>query len=242
MVISVPEAARLAERFEDRPAEEALAWAITRFSPRIALACSFQDEDMVVLDMAWRIRPDMAMIAVDTGRLHRETHDMMDRVRARYGVAPEILKPDADEVQAMTAAKGADLFYDSVENRQACCNVRKVRPLRRRLASLDAWVTGLRRGQCESRAGIRKIEADAAHHGIVKLNPLADWTRAQVDEYIRARDVLRHPLYAQGYASIGCQPCTRPVQAGEDARAGRWWWEDPARQKECGIHGGEVKE
>jgi phosphoadenosine phosphosulfate reductase len=135
----------------------------------------------------------------------------------------------------MVARKGPNLFYESVENRLLCCNVRKVQPLTRHLATLDAWITGLRRDQWATRTNIRKVEIDHDHGAIVKLNPLAEWTEGEVWAYIRERDLPTHPLYAKGYTSIGCAPCTRAVAPGEASRAGRWWWETNA-PKECGIH------
>ena len=135
----------------------------------------------------------------------------------------------------MVARHGPNLFYRQVEHRLLCCQVRKVLPLTRYLASLDAWITGLRRDQWASRSDIRKIEIDHDHGAIVKLNPLAEWTEEEVWDYVREREIPYHPLYERGYASIGCAPCTRPVEPGEPARAGRWWWEENA-PKECGIH------
>lgn len=235
MKIAKEEIARLASEFEGCGAEQVLRWALERFHPRIALSNSLQTEDMVVLDIAWRIRPDVRVFTLDTGRLHQETYDMMDRVRDHYGVKLEVLFPDAAEVRAMVEAKGLNLFYESVENRHQCCGIRKVKPLQKMLAGLDAWVTGLRREQWSSRSDIRKIEADAANDGILKLNPIADWTQAMLDDYVRANNVPRHALYAKGFTSIGCLPCTRPTQPGENPRAGRWWWEQEG-VKECGLH------
>ena len=224
----------LAEQFESQTAQAVLAWAIERFHPRIALSNSLQTEDMVVLDIAWRIEPKVRVFTLDTGRLHQETYDMMDRVRERYG-GLEILFPDSAEVEQMVRAKGLNLFYESVENRHACCGVRKVNPLRRQLASLDAWVTGLRRDQWSTRANVPKIEIDAANGGITKLNPIADWSQEQLDSYVNEHTVPRHALYSKGFTSIGCLPCTRATQPGENPRAGRWWWEQDL-QKECGLH------
>ena len=187
---------------------------------------------MVIVDLASRVAPTFRVFTLDTGRLPQETHEMIDEVRRRYGVAVEVVAPDTAEVEAMVAAHGTNLFYQSVELRSRCCEVRKVRPLARKLAGLDAWAAGLRRSQGETRAGIAKVEQV---DGRIKLNPLADWTREQVEEYIRQFDVPVHPLYARGYTSIGCAPCTRAGAEGEGERAGRWWWEQDGR-KECGIH------
>jgi phosphoadenosine phosphosulfate reductase len=186
--------------------------------------------------MAYRIDPHVRVVTVDTGRLPQETHDFIDEVRERYPEARiETLLPDHTEVEAMVARHGQNLFRKSVEMRFVCCHVRKVLPLVRALHGLDGWFTGLRRDQWASRAAIRKVELDHDHGGIVKLNPLADWSEDDVWDYVKEHDVPSHPLYAKGYTSIGCAPCSRPIQIGEDHRAGRWWWESDA-PKECGIH------
>lgn len=218
--------------FENMAPEELLRWALEAYGARFAIATSFQKEGMAIIDMAWRIRPDARVFTLDTGRLPEETGAMIEAVRGRYGIEVEIVRPDASEVESMVAAHGADLFYLEPRLRMLCCEVRKVRPLERKLATVDAWATGLRRGQSASRAGVPKVDASRSP---VKIAPLAAWTAAEVDEYIRTHDVPLHPLYARGYASIGCAPCTRPVGEGADERAGRWWWENDT-EKECGIH------
>lgn len=187
---------------------------------------------MVIIDLATRIDPQVRIFTLDTGRLPEETHFMMDKVREQYGVVVEAVRPDPAEVGQMVAGHGLNLFYDSMENRKLCCAVRKVRPLERQLAGLRAWATGLRREQTEDRAATPKVQQI---DGRVKINPLADWTGAQVEQYIAEHAVPLHPLYAQGYGSIGCAPCTRALAPGESERAGRWWWEQDDR-KECGIH------
>jgi len=235
MALSSTEVLQLSEQFEPQSAPEVLRWALGKFQPKIALSNSLQTEDMVVLDIAWRIQPQVRVFTLDTGRLHQETYDMMDRLRDHYGVKLEVLFPEAAEVQAMVNAKGLNLFYESIENRHECCGVRKVKPLQKLLATLDGWVTGLRRDQWASRTNIQKIEIDAANGGIIKVNPIADWTQEQLDEYVQAHNVPRHALYAKGFTSIGCLPCTRATKPGEDPRAGRWWWEQEG-QKECGLH------
>lgn len=235
MALSKEEVSQFAEQFEGQTAEQVLRWALERFHPRIALSNSLQTEDMVVLDIAWRIQPQVRVFTLDTGRIHQETYDMMDRVRDHYGLRLEVLFPDAAETQAMVNAKGLNLFYESVENRHECCGVRKVKPLQKRLATLDAWVTGLRRDQWASRTNIQKMEVDGANGGILKLNPIADWTQEQLDQYVRVHGVPQHALYSKGFTSIGCLPCTRPTRPGENPRAGRWWWEQDL-QKECGLH------
>ncbi len=220
---------------ETATAEQVLAWGLDTYGDRLAVCTSFQAEGMVVVDMAARLRAKVRVFTIDTGRLPPQTYDLMEAVHRRYGIRVEVVLPDSREVEAMTTRHGPNLFYHSVPQRVLCCEIRKVRPLDRKLRTLDAWVTGLRRDQSDTRAGIRKIEIDSAHGAIAKLNPLADWTAGQVESYLRQYDVPRHGLYAEGYTSIGCAPCTRPPLPGQGPRSGRWWWETAA-EKECGIH------
>src|SRR5262245_51854150 len=221
----------------DEPsAEQRLEWARRAFSPRLALASSFGAEDVVLIDMLARVDRTARIFALDTGRLPAETYATMDAVRDRYGVVVEVLFPRHEAVESLVRERGVNLFYRSVDDRRRCCGVRKVEPLGRALTELDAWITGLRREQAVTRALVRKAEVDAEHRGIVKVNPLADWSWAQVWAYIRAHDVPYNPLHDQGYPSIGCAPCTRPIAPGENLRAGRWWWEQDPTAKECGLH------
>jgi phosphoadenosine phosphosulfate reductase len=213
-------------------AREILHWAIEEFGQRFALVTSFQREGMVILDIAARISPAVRVITLDTGRLPEETYQMMDTVRERYGVRVEVVLPDGREVEAMVAAHGANLFRREPVLRKLCCQVRKVRPLDLRLAGLDAYAVGLRRGQGESR---ESVEAVNRVDGRYKISPLAEWTAEELEQYRLRHNVPDHPLYARGFASIGCAPCTRAVSAGEGERAGRWWWEQ-AGDKECGLH------
>ncbi|MFZ5625041.1 MAG: phosphoadenylyl-sulfate reductase [Gemmatimonadota bacterium] len=229
------EAGEVAVQLDDQPAEAVLAWALERFGKHVALCTSFQAEGMVLLDMAWRIDPGIRVFTIDTGRLHQETHDLIDQVRERYRIPIEVHSPDAVEVEAMTRRHGVNLFYRSVPNRLLCCQVRKVRPLQRVLGGLDAWITGLRRETWASRANIRKVEVDHDHGGMAKINPLADWTHDELMAYVRCHELPSHALYARGFTSIGCAPCTRATTPAEDPRAGRWWWETNA-PKECGMH------
>jgi thioredoxin-dependent adenylylsulfate APS reductase len=227
---------------ESLDAEEILTWGIKNFHPRLALSASFGGpEGMALLHMMHRIEPTSRVFVLDTGRLPQATYDLIDRVRDRYDKAIEVLFPAAGAVAAMVREHGMNLFYESVEKRQLCCRLRKVEPMDRFLVDLDAWVSGLRRGQGVTRSEVRKVEIDQAHGGIVKLNPLADWTHDDVWKYVRDNDVPVNRLHAQGYPSVGCDPCSRAIQPGDDIRAGRWWWENP-ETKECGIHVGEEKE
>jgi len=242
---SVPEG--LAEQirrgaFEAWGAERLLAWAIEAFHPRLALSASFgAPEGMVLLDMMHRIEPASRVFVLDTGRLPQATYDLIDRVRERYGKPVEVLFPRPEAVEEMVRRHGMNLFYESVAHRQLCCRIRKVEPLERKLAELDAWVSGLRRDQNVTRTDTPKVEIDDAHGGIVKVNPLADWRAGQVADYVREHDVPTNRLHRLGYPSVGCDPCSRPVKEGEDERAGRWWWERP-ETRECGIHVGEEEE
>ena len=227
--------AELGQEFEGRSAEDVIRWALDTFGARIAISTSFQVEGMVVLDIAHRIDPNVRVLTVDTGRLPEETYDLIDRVREYYGVPIEVHYPDHDDLSSMITRHGANPFYNSVSLRLRCCEIRKVDPLKSALGNLDAWITGLRRSQSGTRANTSKVESDSAHGDIVKVNPLADWSPEEVWEYIKARDIPYNALYDQGYTSIGCAPCTRPTQPGEDPRAGRWWWETGV-PKECGMH------
>lgn len=220
------------DQIESLDAHSLLCWAVDTFGDALVISTSFQREGMVILDMASRIHLGIRVITLDTGRLPEETHHMIEIVRRRYGFRVETVFPDYDEVEEMVSRHGPNLFYQNAPMRMLCCEVRKVRPLQRKLAEFRAWVAGLRRSQSATRSGLRKVEEE---NGLVKLSPLADWTGQQVADYIRLHHVPEHPLYARGYASIGCAPCTRAVQPGEAERAGRWWWERDT-PKECGIH------
>jgi len=213
-----------------------LSWAFSRFHPRLALACSFQAEGSVLIDLIHQLRgADFRVFTLDTGRLNQETYDCMEAIRARYGIEIEVFFPDSTQVEEMVRQHGMNLFYDSIEQRKLCCGIRKVEPLKRALSGLDGWMTGLRREQAVTRTQVQKVEIDHDHGNIVKINPLADWTERQIWDYVRQNNLPYNRLHDQGYPSIGCAPCTRAVQAGEDSRAGRWWWENP-ETKECGLH------
>jgi phosphoadenosine phosphosulfate reductase len=216
-------------------AEDLMVWAQDTYRSRFAVVTAFQPEGMVLVDMALRYNSSTRIVTVDTGRLPQETYDIMDAVRLKYGAPVEVLLPAAGEVERMVARHGLNLFRGDPALRKLCCHIRKVRPLEARLAAtVDAWATGLRREQSAERALIGKAEQPDSG-GPLKLNPLADWTQAQVDEYVRQHDVPVHRLLSQGYATVGCAPCSRALLPGEDPRAGRWWWEQDGG-KECGIH------
>lgn len=225
---------RLNEEFENKTPQELLEWGLKEFHPKIALAWSGA-EDVAVVDMLVKINPKERIFTLDTGRLNPETYDLIDTVREKYGIEIEVIFPEASKVEEMAQAKGVNLFYQSVENRQLCCNIRKVQPLKRTLSTLDAWITGLRRDQAATRTVLKKIEIDETFGGVIKLNPLAGWSHKDVWDYIHKNHVPYNKLHDIGYPSIGCAPCTRSVKPGEDIRSGRWWWESP-EGRECGLH------
>lgn len=214
--------------------ETVLQWTYDTF-PKVVIVASFQAESSVLIDMASRIRPDVTVLTLDTGRLPQQTYDMIDRVRDRYRIDVQVVSPDADDLHQMVATHGTNLFYKSADMRRLCCDVRKSRPLARALAGYDAWITGLRRDQAPTRKETAIVAPDPAHEGLTKIAPLADWSRDQVWAYIHEHDLPYHSLYDLGYTSIGCAPCTRATTKGEDERAGRWWWE-VNEVKECGLH------
>lgn len=217
--------------------EAVLAERLTRIARshrNVKFASSLAAEDMLITHVILRERLPIAIFTLNTGRLHAETLGMIDRIKSRYGYDVVQYAPQAEAVDAYVAEHGANAFYESVDLRKACCQIRKVEPLGRALADADAWLTGQRREQSVTRGELAFAEHDDAR-GIAKYNPLFDWTEAQVWAYLTARDVPVNPLHARGYPSIGCEPCTRAIRPGEDSRAGRWWWES-RDSKECGLH------
>jgi phosphoadenosine phosphosulfate reductase len=213
---------------------ERLASIAQQFQPA-AFASSFGAEDMVLLDLIAHEFPTIEVFTLDTGRLPQETLALVAESALQYGVEIQIYRPLPASVEQYVKTSGLNAFYESVELRKACCGIRKVEPLARALDGKRAWLTGLRREQAASRATMAEAEFDATH-GVEKFNPLIDWTNAEVWEYIRANKVPYNALHDRGYPSIGCEPCTRAVKPGDDPRAGRWWWEQDAGQKECGLH------
>jgi phosphoadenosine phosphosulfate reductase len=226
---------RVSAELRDAPPQDVLAWGIATFGRGLAIVTSFQVDGMAILDMATKIDPHVRVVTIDSGRLFPETYDVMDHVRERYGVPVEVYYPNSTELEAFVLREGINPFYRNVGLRKQCCEIRKVEPIRKVLGSLDAWVTGLRRDQAWTRSDIGAIELDKRYYRVMKLNPLATWTEEQVWRYVREHNVPYNRLYDRGYTSIGCAPCTRVVEPGEDPRAGRWWWELDA-VKECGIH------
>ncbi len=222
-------------------AEDALRWASDNLHPAVAKASSFGAEDSVSIDMMTKINPKFRFFTLDTGRLPKETHEIMDKLRKKYSMHLQVLCPDTAEVEEMVNAKGQNLFYESVENRILCCKVRKVNPTNRILQTLDGWITGIRKDHSKNRNQTQMFQIDEQHGGILKINPIIDWSLEQVMEYIKEHQVPYNTLLNQNYSSIGCAPCTRATKPGEDLRAGRWWWESEGNS-ECGLHMNYVKE
>lgn len=220
--------------------QEVVAAALEKWHPRIALASSFSLEDAVLIHMMMEIRKDAVVFALDTGRLNPETYECAEALRRRYGLKIQWYFPERAAVEELEREQGLFSFRESVENRKGCCGIRKVEPLRRALSGLDAWITGLRREQSVTRAELAVIETDHANGGIIKINPLANWTLFDTWSYVHKYDIPYNNLYEQGYTSIGCAPCTRAIEPGEDQRAGRWWWENP-EHKECGLHNNPMR-
>ena len=234
-MISKKDIEALKEDFAGKEPHEIIRWGLDFFgTDKIALSSSLGAEDQVLTDMIIKINPTAKIFTLDTGRLPQETYDVMAETMKTYGMKYEVLFPESRDVEGMENSFGPNLFYEGIEKRKLCCEVRKLRPLRKILSTLDAWICGLRREQSVTRTRVEKIEWDE-NFSMVKLNPLADWTEEHVWNYIRGNNVPYNKLHDNGYPSIGCAPCTRAVKPGEAARAGRWWWEEPEK-KECGLH------
>jgi len=201
----------------------------------VSLACSFSLEDVAIIDIAHQAGLTLGVFALDTGRLNEETYEVAEALVERYRLKIDWYFPRHEDVERLESAEGLFSFRESLDKRHACCAIRKVEPLARALKGLAGWVTGMRRGQGITRSDLRAVEQDAMNGGIFKINPLIDWSEQQLLAYIEEHRLPKNRLYSQGYRSIGCAPCTRAVREGEDARAGRWWWENP-ENKECGLH------
>lgn len=215
-------------------AEKIVATIYAEFGEKVAFSSSLGAEDQVLTDMVMKHAKGMRIFTLDTGRLFPETYDLIARTNNKYKTKIEVFFPDYQQVQEMVNTKGINLFFDSVDHRKLCCRLRKIEPLKRAFSGLDAWVCGLRASQSVTREGLKVVEWDSAN-GLVKINPLANWTEEQVWAYLNDNKVPYNPLHDKGFPSIGCQPCTRAVMPGEDVRAGRWYWENPDT-KECGLH------
>lgn len=219
----------------DTAPAEILRIGVERASGPVKLACSFSVEDVVIIDVAMEAGLPIGIFALDTGRLNEETYEVADALAERYRLRIEWFLPDRGAIEKLLKEKGPFSFRASLEDRHECCHIRKVEPLGRALKGLGGWVTGLRRDQSVTRSGVAPLEIDAINGGILKINPLLEWSEAQVWEYANSRRLPTNRLHKEGYPSIGCAPCTRPVAPGEHSRSGRWWWENP-EHKECGLH------
>ncbi len=222
------------KQLHDANAEKIIAFFLDYFTDKIAFSTSMGVEDQVITHMISKINRKTKIFTLDTGRLFPETYDLIDRTAKKYDINIKVYFPNAEEIEKMVEEKGINLFYDSIENRKLCCNLRKIKPLMRAIRNLDAWITGLRREQAVTRQNLQAVEWDA-NNSLLKINPLINWTEQDVWNYVKENKVPVNPLHKKGYASIGCQPCTRAIQPGEEVRAGRWWWENP-ETKECGLH------
>lgn len=217
-----------------RSPAEILSWSASTFPGRISFASSLGIEDQIITHFIAQEKLPIPVFTLDTGRLFPESYDVIAATKARYGIAMQVYFPNTAAVESLVAENGVDCYRNSIELRKACCGVRKMEPLRRALSNLDAWVCGLRREQGPTRAAVDEVAWDAGNK-LVKINPLAGWTEAQMRAFVTAHNVPISPLHDKGFPSIGCACCTRAITPGEDPRAGRWWWEQP-EQKECGLH------
>jgi phosphoadenosine phosphosulfate reductase len=224
----------LNKRLKDAPVEEIISYFLHAFGERIALSSSLSIEDQTLTDMIVKTDPKTRIFTLDTGRLFPETYQLIDKTNLTYNIKIEIFFPDYREVQRMVREEGINLFYNSIESRHRCCRIRKLEPLHRAMQGLDAWICGLRRQQSVTRKNMQLVEWDDIH-GLIKVNPLINWSEEEVWTYIRKHHVPYNKLHDRNYPSIGCEPCTRAVKPGDDVRAGRWWWEDPDH-RECGLH------
>jgi phosphoadenosine phosphosulfate reductase len=229
----------LAHEYAGKSPQQILQLALDHFQD---LWLSFSGaDDIVLLDMAWKLNPDIRVFTLDTGRLHPETYRFLEQVRTHYGIQIEVLSPDHQALEAYVKEKGLFDFYESGHGE--CCGIRKIAPLRRKLSNVDAWLTGQRKDQSPTRSNVPVIEVDSAFstpaRSLIKFNPLANFTSEDVWNYIRMLEIPYNSLHERGFVSIGCEPCTRPTLPNQHEREGRWWWEE-ATQKECGLHGGNL--
>lgn len=235
--MNIDAAAQLNERIKDKSTLEILQFVSREFDGKIKFASSMGLEDQVITHILAAHKIPVEIFTLDTGRMFYETYELVDKTQARYNLPIKIYFPDAGEVEEMVNTKGINLFYQSIENRKQCCGIRKIKPLKRALKGLDAWITGLRKEQSPTRKDMQIIEWDESN-SLIKVNPLLYWTEKQTRDFITEHKIPYNTLHDKGFPSIGCQPCTRAVMQGEDIRSGRWWWENP-ETKECGLHSKE---
>jgi phosphoadenosine phosphosulfate reductase len=227
------DASELAKYLDNQDIAEQIGHLAGLFPGQVAFSSSLGPEDQVITDIIARNNLPVRIFTIDTGRLFPETYELLDRTRARYKTRIEVYFPQAEAVQQLLTEKGATSFYESVENRQECCHIRKVEPLNRALENVRVWITGIRGDQSDNRHNMSPLEW-VEKRQLFKFNPLLHWTFADVQQYVQDHHVPVNPLHAKGFVSIGCAPCTRAIEPGEDERSGRWWWEQS--QKECGLH------
>lgn len=225
--------ADLESRLDSLNAAEGLSLIAALFPGKVVFSTSLGQEDQVITQLIAAQELPIQIFSLDTGRLFPETLDLVARTESKYKTRIKMYYPETSSVERLVGEIGINGFYESVENRKSCCYVRKVEPLKRALAGNQVWVTGLRAEQSANRVGMKRVEWDEANQ-ILKYNPLLDWTYEEMIAYINEHKIPYNPLHDQGFISIGCAPCTRAIFPGEDARAGRWWWEDS--KKECGLH------
>lgn len=226
--------AEIYKTIEGKQPAEALRVLTEIFPGRLIFTSSFGIEDQVITDIIAQNKLPIKIITLDTGRLFEETYKVMQKTREKYGNLIEYYFPESAEIEELLRNKGPYSFYESVDNRKECCHLRKVRPLNRALSGMQCWITGIRADQSEGRSNMHNLEWDD-HHQLIKYHPLFSWSLEQVRDYIKTQQVPYNILHDKGYISIGCAPCTRAIQPGEDFRAGRWWWENNDG-KECGLH------
>ncbi len=234
MIYSKEDVVGLNKRLQGKSAQEIIAFFVDTMGDKITFGTSMGAEDQLITKMLIETKKEVRIFTLDTARLFPETYELIDRTNKKYGIKIDVFFPEYKEVEEMVSEKGINLFFDSVDNRHLCCQIRKLNPLKRALKGKEAWFTGLRKSQSVTRVDMQIVEWDD-NSGMLKVNPLIDWSEDDVWEYINQQGVPFNPLHKKGYPSIGCQPCTRAIMDGEDVRAGRWWWENPD-SRECGLH------
>lgn len=227
-------AEKLSAALKEKSAQEIISYFIIEHEGKAGLASSLGIEDQVLTDMIVKVDKSTKIFTLDTGRVFPESYAVLEETNKKYGINIAVYFPDSGAVENMVNAKGINLFYDSIDNRKLCCNVRKIEPLKRALEDIDIWITGLRKDQSVTRFFTPLVEWDEGNK-VLKVNPLLNWSEKQTWEYAKQNNVPYNALHDKGFPSIGCQPCTRAIEKGEDVRAGRWWWELP-EHKECGLH------
>ena len=225
---------RLKKDLQGFDAQQIIQYISSKYGQKAVFSTSFGIEDQVITHLLGTINSDVSVFTLETGRLFPETYYVWNRTLERYKLPIKAYFPLAEDVQALVTEKGPSSFYESVENRKECCFVRKIEPLKRAIKGYDVWITGIRADQSANREDMDFIEWDDLNK-IVKIHPLFQWSLADVEQFLKEYNVPYNPLHDKGFPSIGCQPCTRAIQPGDDFRAGRWWWEDKSK-KECGLH------